>query len=147
MTTSRSKRRSQPAAAAATVAAGRRRRTRPARAASKARSPRPAVQEHGPPADLITRLLTGVAIAVVALIMLKLGTWATTILVAVIVGAAAFELYEAFRRAGYHPATLDRAPRLRVASSASRTTTGTTRSRWSSSSWSRSRCSGTCSKW
>jgi phosphatidate cytidylyltransferase len=64
------------------------------------------VKEHGPPADLITRLLTGVAIAVVALIMLKLGTGATTILVAVIVGAAAFELYEAFRRAGYHPATV-----------------------------------------
>jgi phosphatidate cytidylyltransferase len=64
------------------------------------------VKEHGPPADLITRLLTGVAIAVVALIMLKLGTGATTILVAVIVGAASFELYEAFRRAGYHPATV-----------------------------------------
>ena len=64
------------------------------------------VQGHGPPADLITRLLTGIAIAVVALIMLKLGTGATTILVAVIVGAASFELYEAFRRAGYHPATV-----------------------------------------
>ena len=38
--------------------------------------------------------------------MLKLGTGATTILVAVIVGAASFELYEAFRRAGYHPATV-----------------------------------------
>jgi phosphatidate cytidylyltransferase len=81
------------------------RRTRPPGPLEGEEPPAP-VQEHGPPADLITRLLTGVAIAVVALIMLKLGTGATTILVAVIVGAAAFELYEAFRRAGYHPATV-----------------------------------------
>src|SRR5439155_1193186 len=59
-----------------------------------------------PPADRVTRVLTGVAIAVVALIMLKLGTGPATFMVAVIVGAAAFELYEAFRRVGYHPATV-----------------------------------------
>src|SRR5262249_18175622 len=64
------------------------------------------VEEHGRPPDLVTRLLTAAAVAVVALIMLKLGRGATTILVAVIVGAAALELYEAFRRAGYHPATV-----------------------------------------
>ena len=81
------------------------RRTRPPGPLEDEEPPAP-VEEHGPPADLITRLLTGVAIAVVALIMLKLGTGATTILVAVIVGAAAFEFYEAFRRAGYHPATV-----------------------------------------
>jgi phosphatidate cytidylyltransferase len=81
------------------------RRTRPPGPLEDEEPPAP-VQEHGPPTDLITRLLTGVAIAVVALIMLMLGTGATTILVAVIVGAAAFELYEAFRRAGYHPATV-----------------------------------------
>jgi phosphatidate cytidylyltransferase len=81
------------------------RRTRPPGPLEDEDAPAP-LQEHGPPTDLITRLLTGVAIAVVALIMLKLGTGATTILVAVIVGAAAFELYEAFRRAGYHPATV-----------------------------------------
>ena len=45
-----------------------------------------------------------VAIAVVALIMLKLGRGPATFMVALIVGVAAFELYEAFRRAGYHPA-------------------------------------------
>jgi phosphatidate cytidylyltransferase len=56
--------------------------------------------------DLITRVLTAAAIAVVALIMLRLGRATTTFLVAVIVAAAAFELYEAFRRAGYHPATV-----------------------------------------
>jgi phosphatidate cytidylyltransferase len=65
----------------------------------------PAEPDRAPP-DLITRVLTGVAIAVVALIMLKLGRGPATVMVAVIVGAAAFEFYEAFRRAGYHPATL-----------------------------------------
>src|SRR5262249_55291422 len=65
----------------------------------------PAEPEHAPP-DLITRVLTGVAIAVVALILLKLGRGPATFMVAVIVGVAAFEMYEAFRRAGYHPATL-----------------------------------------
>jgi len=64
------------------------RRTRPPGPLEEAEPPAPVV-EHGPPADLITRVLTGVAIAVVALIMLKLGTGATTIMVAVIVGAAA----------------------------------------------------------
>jgi phosphatidate cytidylyltransferase len=64
------------------------------------------VEHHGPPPDLWTRVLTGVAIAVVALIVLKLGRGPATLMVAVIVGAAAFELYEAFRRAGYHPATV-----------------------------------------
>jgi phosphatidate cytidylyltransferase len=68
--------------------------------------PAPSAPEHGPPADLMTRVLTGVAIAVVALIMLKLGRGPATFMVALIVGAAVFELYEAFRRAGYHPATV-----------------------------------------
>ncbi len=56
--------------------------------------------------DLTTRVLTGVAIGVVALIMFKLGRGPAAFMVAVIVGLAAFELYEAFRRAGYHPATI-----------------------------------------
>jgi len=64
------------------------------------------VEEHRPPPDLVTRLLTAAAIAVVALVVFKIGRGATTILVALIVGVAAFELYEAFRRAGYHPATV-----------------------------------------
>jgi phosphatidate cytidylyltransferase len=66
----------------------------------------PAAEPDRAPPDLITRVLTAVAIAVVALIMLKLGRGPATFMVAVIVGAAAFEMYEAFRRAGYHPATL-----------------------------------------
>ena len=87
---------------------GRRRQPRRQRAPGTLEEEEPArpVEEHGPPADLMTRLLTGIAIAVVALIMLTLGRGPTTLLVALIVGAAAFELYEAFRRAGYHPATV-----------------------------------------
>jgi phosphatidate cytidylyltransferase len=65
----------------------------------------PSETDHAPP-DLITRVLTAVAIAVVALIILRLGRVPTTLMVAVIVGFSAFELYEAFRRAGYHPATV-----------------------------------------
>ncbi len=68
--------------------------------------PASAEEESGAPADLMTRVLTGVAIAVVALIMLKLGRGPATFLIAVIVGVAAFEMYDAFRRAGYHPATV-----------------------------------------
>jgi phosphatidate cytidylyltransferase len=56
--------------------------------------------------DLQTRVLTGVAIAVVALVMFKLGRGPAAFLVAIVVGLAAFELYEAFRRQGYHPATI-----------------------------------------
>jgi phosphatidate cytidylyltransferase len=82
------------------------RRTRPPGPTEEEEEPGAPVQHRGAPPDLVTRLLTAAAIAVVALIMLKLGRGATTILVAVIVGAAAFELYEAFRRAGYHPATV-----------------------------------------
>jgi len=87
---------------------GRRRQTRRTRPPGTLEEAEPAVpaEGHGPPADLVTRVLTGVAIAVVALIMLKLGTGPATFMVAVIVGAAAFELYEAFRRVGYHPATV-----------------------------------------
>jgi phosphatidate cytidylyltransferase len=75
------------------------------RGALEAEEAAPAEPDHAPP-DLVTRVLTAVAIAVVALIMLRLGRVPATFMVAVIVGAAAFELYEAFRRAGYHPATV-----------------------------------------
>ena len=87
---------------------GRRRQTRRTPPPGTLEEGEPAVPAgaHGPPADLMTRLLTGIAIAVVALILLKLGTGPATFMVALIVGAAAFELYEAFRRVGYHPATV-----------------------------------------
>ena len=58
------------------------------------------------PVDITTRVITGVGIAVVALVMLALGRGAATLLVMAIVGVAAFELYVAFQRAGYQPATI-----------------------------------------
>jgi phosphatidate cytidylyltransferase len=67
--------------------------------------PLPDDGQSGPPVDLMTRVLTAAAVAVVALVMFKLGDGTAAILVAVIVGFAAFELFEAFRRMGYHPAT------------------------------------------
>ncbi len=84
-----------------------RRRPRPDRRGTlEEEQPAPLEDEPQAPADLMTRVLTGVAIAVVALIMFKLGPGPATFLITVIVGVAAFELYDAFRRAGYHPATV-----------------------------------------
>ena len=58
-------------------------------------------------------------------------------LVTVIVAAAAFELFEGFRRAGFQPATLIGLLGLAVAWWASPTTTASGRSRWSARSCSR----------
>lgn len=55
--------------------------------------------------DLPSRLITGVIVAAIALAAFAAGRPAATFLVTVIMGACAFELYEAFRRAGYHTAT------------------------------------------
>ncbi|HEX5586362.1 MAG TPA: phosphatidate cytidylyltransferase [Acidimicrobiia bacterium] len=56
--------------------------------------------------DLTTRIITGVVLAAVALLCFAIGRAATAVLVTVIVTAAAFELYEGLRRAGFQPATL-----------------------------------------
>jgi phosphatidate cytidylyltransferase len=56
--------------------------------------------------DLPTRIVTGIAVAVVALICLKFGRGSATALVAVIVGLATLEIYEAFRRVGHRPASV-----------------------------------------
>jgi phosphatidate cytidylyltransferase len=56
--------------------------------------------------ELMTRVVTGVAIALIGLIAFAIGRAATAVLVTAIVAAAAFELYEGFRRAGFQPATL-----------------------------------------
>jgi phosphatidate cytidylyltransferase len=65
-------------------------------------------QEEQPagPADLTSRVVTAVIVAAIALAAFAAGRPAATFLVTVIVGACAFELYEAFRRAGYHTATV-----------------------------------------
>jgi phosphatidate cytidylyltransferase len=56
--------------------------------------------------DLSTRLVTGAILAAVALLAFVIGRAGTAVLVTVIVAAAAFELFEGFRRAGFQPATL-----------------------------------------
>jgi phosphatidate cytidylyltransferase len=58
------------------------------------------------PDDLTTRVITGAIIAAVALLAFFIGRAGTAVLVTVIVAAAAFELFEGFRRAGFQPATL-----------------------------------------
>lgn len=69
---------------------------------SQGASPRPA-SASPTPADLTTRLITGVAIAVLALICFHVGRAATTVLVAVIVGFAALEFFQTVRRVGFRP--------------------------------------------
>jgi phosphatidate cytidylyltransferase len=56
--------------------------------------------------DVPQAVFVGLAIAVVALILFKLGPAATMILVEVVVVLAAVELFSALRRGGYRPATL-----------------------------------------
>jgi phosphatidate cytidylyltransferase len=56
--------------------------------------------------DLTTRLITGGVLAAVAILAFVIGRAGTAVLVTVIVAAAAFELFEGFRRAGFQPATL-----------------------------------------
>lgn len=56
--------------------------------------------------DVRTRILTGVGIGLVAVIMLKLGSLTSLILVLAVATPAAAELFGALRRAGYRPATL-----------------------------------------
>jgi phosphatidate cytidylyltransferase len=55
-------------------------------------------------ADLNRRVITGVVLAVVALAAFAAGRPVAAFLVTVIVGVSAFELFDAFRRSGYHTA-------------------------------------------
>jgi phosphatidate cytidylyltransferase len=56
--------------------------------------------------DLASRVVTAAIVAAVGLAAFAAGRAAATFLVTVIVGVCAFELYEAFRRSGYHTATV-----------------------------------------
>jgi phosphatidate cytidylyltransferase len=116
---------------AARRAPARRTRTKPPRtarrsaAASAAASPYPTIDDETDAApggvasgggggsrmlptrdDLPTRVITGAILAAVALLAFVIGRAGTAVLVTVIVAAAAFELFEGFRRAGFQPATL-----------------------------------------
>jgi len=85
------------------------RRARPPRRARAERAPAPPpVTSAVTPTrdDLATRVVTAAILAAVALLAFTLGRAATAVLVTVIVAAAAFELFEGFRRAGFQPATL-----------------------------------------
>jgi phosphatidate cytidylyltransferase len=55
--------------------------------------------------DITPRLITGGVIAVVAIGAFAAGRGTAMLLATLIVGIAAFELYNAFQHAGYHPAT------------------------------------------
>ena len=81
-----------------------------ARAGTAARrTPRPPDDELAPTGsepDLTTRIITGVGIAVLALICLKLGRDATAVLATAIVGLASLELFSGLQRRGFRPATI-----------------------------------------
>ncbi len=93
-------------------------RRRPVRetATRQTRRPRPAVPSDDEPVyagrtpgsgrDLPTALVTGLAIAVLALAAFSVGRGATAILAAVVAGVGTIELYEGLRRQGHHPAAV-----------------------------------------
>ena len=72
--------------------------------------PRGGAPRGGAPAptkdDLPTRVITAIVLAGVALLAFAIGRGATAVLVTVILTAAAFELFEGLRRAGFQTATL-----------------------------------------
>src|SRR5262249_12796288 len=59
-----------------------------------------------PADDLTTRIVTAWILAAVGLLAFSIGRVATAVLVTVIVIAAALELFDGLRRAGFQPATL-----------------------------------------
>ena len=87
--------------------AGRRVRRRGLRPRRRHRAPSRA---RGAPAtttdDITTRVVTALILAAVALLAFAIGRAATAVLVTVIVAAAAMELFDGLRRAGFQPATL-----------------------------------------
>ncbi len=74
----------------------------PAGTASRPRDARPAGREPG----IAVRIVTGVGVAVVALVLFGLGTVTSLLLALFVVTFAAGELFGVLRRVGYHPATL-----------------------------------------
>ncbi len=63
-------------------------------------------EERGAPADMMPRVITAAVVAAIALAAFAIGRGAALVLVVAIVGICALELYTAFQRSGYHPATL-----------------------------------------
>ena len=100
-----------------------------------------------PRPDITTRVITGVGMAVLALICLKLGRDATTVLATAIVGLASLELFQGLQRRGFRPGHDPRGARLASRSCRSPTSGASSRSRSRSRSSPSSPCSGTCSRW
>jgi phosphatidate cytidylyltransferase len=71
-----------------------------------ARPPDDDLADAGSSPDLTTRVITGVGLAVLALICLKLGRDATTVLATAVVGLASLELFQGLQRRGFRPATI-----------------------------------------
>ena len=69
-------------------------------------TPTPSRQGRPQPNDLTTRVLTGLGIGLAAVILFKLGSLTSLVLVLLIVTPAAAELFGVLRRVGYRPATL-----------------------------------------
>jgi phosphatidate cytidylyltransferase len=92
-------------AGAAAAAAG----TAAAASASRAR-PGPGAPTGRPkaagPDEMVTRLITGVALVAVALVAFKIGPKTTVALVAAVLALAAAEFFAAIRKAGYQPVSL-----------------------------------------
>ncbi len=77
----------------------------PAAAYGADTGPRPS-RRVGSTDDLTTRVITALILAAVAVLAFAIGRAATAVLVTVIVAAAALELFDGLRRAGFQPATL-----------------------------------------
>jgi phosphatidate cytidylyltransferase len=90
----------------------RNRGTRPPRSSRTRPTPYPPMDDDAAPRvaptrdDLPTRIITAAILAAVALLAFAIGRAGTAVLVTIIVAAAAFELFEGFRRAGFQPATM-----------------------------------------
>ena len=63
--------------------------------------------------ELGQRVITGVVMAIVAIACFAAGRPIAAFLITVIIGVCAFELFDAFRKAGYHTGGVHRAARLR----------------------------------
>ena len=100
---------------AAFAARPRRQARRPARGAPPAARPAPARRRSAPrptppspstPRDLPTAIMTGLAVAVVAIICFTQGTGATAVLAALIIGVATLEFSNTLHKRGLRPATI-----------------------------------------
>jgi phosphatidate cytidylyltransferase len=91
---------------AAAAAAATRRPARPRPPTAARLESATAVQEPESTRDLPTAIMTGLAVAVVAIICFNWGELATTVLAAIIIGVATLEFASSLHRRGLRPATL-----------------------------------------